>query len=107
MHFVDLPVIAPVRSTKCTPEEHNVDLTSSRVREVDEMHTGDEAIATLARPQHGAIHISVTGPTPRPRAGLAIHRSHSLNAAVHDGLPLTGDDLAVLLQTQMSRTTVS
>ncbi len=28
-------------------------------------------------------------PAPRPRPGLAIHRSHSLNAAVHRGLPLT------------------
>ncbi len=41
------------------------------------------------RPHHGAIHITVTGPVRRPRPGLRIHRSHSLNAAVHQGLPLT------------------
>ena len=41
------------------------------------------------RPHHGAIDITVTGPAPRSRPGLAIHRSRSLNAAVHDGLPLT------------------
>ena len=41
------------------------------------------------RPHHGAIHITVTGPARRSRPGLAIHRSLSLNAAVHDGLPLT------------------
>ena len=135
---------------------------SSPVREIDEMHTGDEAIAALARrqhgiatsaqlaaaglgpraiahrvatgrlvrlhrgvfqvgpvaaergpemaavlatggilshhtaaaiwglrPHHGAIHVTVTGPTPRPRPGVQIHRSCSLNAAVHQGLLLT------------------
>ena len=41
------------------------------------------------RPHHGAIHITVTGPARRSRPGLAIHRSLSLNAAVHQGLPLT------------------
>ena len=41
------------------------------------------------RPHNGDVHITVTGHHPRHRAGLRIHRSHSLDAAVHDGLPLT------------------
>ena len=41
------------------------------------------------RPHADEIHVTVTGPAPRPRPGLRIHRSLSLDAAVHDGLPLT------------------
>ena len=41
------------------------------------------------RAHSGAIHVTVTGAEPRPRPGLRIHRSLSLNAAVQDGLPLT------------------
>jgi very-short-patch-repair endonuclease len=37
----------------------------------------------------GAIHVTVTGHQPRNKPGLRIHRSHSLNAAVLHGLPLT------------------
>ena len=56
---------------------------------------GDRALVALARRQHGvvtttgAVHVTVTGRQPRPRPGLRIHRSHSLNAAVKQGLPLT------------------
>lgn len=66
---------------------------------------GDEMAAALAtggilshhsaaklwgiRRHHGAIHVTVTGAAPRPRPGLRIHRSLSLDAAVHNGLPLT------------------
>jgi very-short-patch-repair endonuclease len=41
------------------------------------------------RAHSGAIHVTVTGAAPRPRPGLQIHRSLSLDAAVQDGLPLT------------------
>ena len=41
------------------------------------------------RPHAGAIHVTVTGPPPRRRPGVQIHRSLSLTAAVQDGLPLT------------------
>jgi very-short-patch-repair endonuclease len=37
----------------------------------------------------GDIHVSVTTGHPRHRPGLRIHRTHSLNAAVLHGLPLT------------------
>jgi very-short-patch-repair endonuclease len=41
------------------------------------------------RPAHpGDVHVTVTGQS-RHRPGLRIHRSHSLNAAVHHGLRLT------------------
>jgi very-short-patch-repair endonuclease len=42
------------------------------------------------RPPHdGEIHVTVNNRDQRPRPGLRIHRSHSLNAAVHLGLTLT------------------
>jgi very-short-patch-repair endonuclease len=41
------------------------------------------------RPHDGDVHVSVSGRDQRPRPGLRIHRSLSLNAAVQDGLPLT------------------
>jgi very-short-patch-repair endonuclease len=41
------------------------------------------------RPHGGPVHVTVTGRQPRSKPGLRIHRSHSLNAAVKDGLPLT------------------
>jgi very-short-patch-repair endonuclease len=41
------------------------------------------------RPHQGTVQITVVGEAPKRRAGVQIHRSHSLNAAVHDGLPLT------------------
>ena len=41
------------------------------------------------RPHHGPVHVTVAGPAPRPRPGLRIDRSCSLDAAVHDRLPLT------------------
>ncbi len=41
------------------------------------------------RPHDGEIHVTVTGHDQRPRPGLRIHRSLSVNAAVQDGLPLT------------------
>jgi predicted transcriptional regulator of viral defense system len=41
------------------------------------------------RAHDGDVHVSVSGRDQRPRPGLRIHRSHSLNAAVQDGLPLT------------------
>jgi very-short-patch-repair endonuclease len=41
------------------------------------------------RPHRGVVHISVAGEARKRRPGVQIHRSHSLNAAVQDGLPLT------------------
>jgi predicted transcriptional regulator of viral defense system len=41
------------------------------------------------RAHRGLVHVTVVGEAPRRRPGLQIHRSHSLNAAVQDGLPLT------------------
>ena len=42
------------------------------------------------RPKHdGDVHVTVSGHDQRSRPGLRVHRSLSLNAAVHDGLPLT------------------
>jgi very-short-patch-repair endonuclease len=41
------------------------------------------------RAHDGDVHVSVSGRDQRPRPGLRIHRSLSLNAAVQDGLPLT------------------
>jgi very-short-patch-repair endonuclease len=41
------------------------------------------------RPHTGDVHVTVAGRQPRNKPGLHIHRSHSLNAAVKDGLPLT------------------
>ena len=41
------------------------------------------------RPHRGAVHITVIGEAPRRRPGVRIHRSCSLDAAVHDRLPLT------------------
>jgi very-short-patch-repair endonuclease len=52
----------------------------------------------------GEIHVTVTGHDQRSRKGLTVHRSLSLKAAVHRGLPLTTPartlrDLAPLLPT--------
>jgi very-short-patch-repair endonuclease len=62
------------------------------------------------RPAHaGDVHVTVAGRDQRPRPGLQIHRSLSLDAAVHDGLRLTTPartllDLATLLpQHQLDR----
>jgi very-short-patch-repair endonuclease len=45
------------------------------------------------RPRHaGPVHVTVPCRAPRPRAGIKVHRTnrtHSLNAAVRHGLPLT------------------
>jgi Transcriptional regulator, AbiEi antitoxin len=63
------------------------------------------------RPHEGLIHITVIGEATRSRPGLRIHRSHSLNAAVRDGLPLTTPsrtlhDLATVLpQHELDRAT--
>jgi very-short-patch-repair endonuclease len=40
-------------------------------------------------PHDGDPHVTVQGRDARSRAGLRVHRSASLNAAVHNGLPLT------------------
>jgi very-short-patch-repair endonuclease len=41
-------------------------------------------------PDHdGDVHVTVTGHAARPRHGVRVHRSASLNAAVHLQLPLT------------------
>jgi very-short-patch-repair endonuclease len=40
-------------------------------------------------PHAGDVHVTVAGEARRRRPGLQIHRSASLNAAVHHGLPLT------------------
>jgi very-short-patch-repair endonuclease len=41
------------------------------------------------RSHTGEVHVTVSRGHPRNRPGLRIHRSHSLNAAVLHGLPLT------------------
>ncbi len=41
------------------------------------------------RPHDGPVHVTVIGEARKRRPGVRIHRSHSLNAAVQDGLPLT------------------
>jgi very-short-patch-repair endonuclease len=52
------------------------------------------------RPPHpGAIHVTVPGSGLRQRPGIEVHRTtrtHSLNAAVKDGLPLTNPARALL-----------
>ena len=62
------------------------------------------------RPEHrGDVHITVATGGPRSRPGIRVHRSLSLNAAVHDGLPVTSPartlhDIATLLpQHQLDR----
>jgi very-short-patch-repair endonuclease len=64
------------------------------------------------RPAHeGDVHVTVSGRDQRPRQGIQVHRSLSLNAAVQDGLPLTTpartlQDLATILpQHQLDRAT--
>ena len=41
------------------------------------------------RPHEGPVHITVAGEARKRRPGVRIHRCHSLDAAVQDGLPLT------------------
>jgi very-short-patch-repair endonuclease len=57
------------------------------------------------RPAHtGDVHVTVPGQARRTRPGIRVHRSLSLEASVHRGLPLTTpartlDDLARVLPT--------
>lgn len=65
-------------------------------------HHTAAAIWGFRPPHDGDIHIVISGRTARSRSGLQIHRSRSLDAAVHNGLPLTTPartlhDLAPLL----------
>jgi very-short-patch-repair endonuclease len=60
------------------------------------------AIWGIRPPHDGDIHVAITGRNARSRQGLRVHRTRSLNAAVHLGLPLTTaartlHDLAPLL----------
>ena len=47
------------------------------------------------RPHRGAVHITVIGEAPRRRPGVQIHRSCSLDAAVHDRLPRPETNITV------------
>jgi very-short-patch-repair endonuclease len=64
-------------------------------------HHSAAAIWGFRPPHDGDVHVTTTQ-TARSREGLRVHRSASLNAAVHSGLPLTTPartlhDLAPLL----------
>jgi very-short-patch-repair endonuclease len=64
-------------------------------------HHSAAAIWGFQPPHDGDVHVTTTQ-TARSREGLRVHRSTSLNAAVHSGLPLTTPartlhDLAPLL----------
>jgi very-short-patch-repair endonuclease len=52
-------------------------------------HHSAAAIWAIRPPHVGDVHVTVAGHDQRSRPGLRVHRSHSLNAAVHNGLPLT------------------
>jgi predicted transcriptional regulator of viral defense system len=51
-------------------------------------HQSAAAIWGFMRAHEGEVHVTVTGDT-RSRPGLRVHRTRSLKAAVHNGLPLT------------------
>jgi very-short-patch-repair endonuclease len=52
-------------------------------------HHSAAAIWGLRPRHHGEVHVTVAGRDSRSRPGLRVHRTLSLNAAVHNGLPLT------------------
>jgi very-short-patch-repair endonuclease len=65
-------------------------------------HHSAAAVWGFRPPHDGAAHVTVAGRDQRPRPGLQIHRSRSLQAEVHLGLPLTRvprtlHDLALLI----------
>lgn len=65
-------------------------------------HHTAAAVWGLRPPHPGDVHVTVTGQRATNRPGLRVHRTHSLDAAVHDGLRLTAPartllDLAPLL----------
>jgi very-short-patch-repair endonuclease len=66
-------------------------------------HHSAAAVWGFRRPHDGDVHVTTTKPA-RSRAGIRVHRSASLQAAVHHNLPLTPAartlrDLAPLLPT--------
>jgi very-short-patch-repair endonuclease len=52
-------------------------------------HHSAAAIWGFRPPHDGEVHVAISGRTARSRRGVKVHRSASLNAAVHNGLPLT------------------
>ena len=52
-------------------------------------HHSAAALWGFCPPHDGNTHVTVTNKDARSRRGLTVHRTASLNAAVHNGLPLT------------------
>jgi very-short-patch-repair endonuclease len=52
-------------------------------------HHSAAAIWGIRPPHRGDVHVTVRGQARRSRLGIKVHRTLSLNAAVHNGLPLT------------------
>jgi very-short-patch-repair endonuclease len=52
-------------------------------------HYSAAAIWGIRPPHRGDVHVTVRGQARRSRPGIKVHRTLSLNAAVHNGLPLT------------------
>ena len=52
-------------------------------------HDSAAAIWGFRPPHKGEVHITIEGQARRSRKGVRVHRSLSLDAAVHNGLPLT------------------
>jgi very-short-patch-repair endonuclease len=68
-------------------------------------HQSAAAIWGFGPAHHGDVHVTVEGDTARSRRGIHVHHTASLNAAVHNGLPLTDPartlrDLARVLPTR-------
>ena len=52
-------------------------------------HHSAAAIWGFVRPHKGDVHVTVARRGRRSRPGIRVHQTLSLNAAVHNGLPLT------------------
>lgn len=52
-------------------------------------HDSAAAIWGFRPPHQGEVHITIEGQARRTRPGIRVHRTLSLDAAVHNGLPLT------------------
>jgi hypothetical protein len=52
-------------------------------------HDSAAAIWGFRPPHEGEVHVTIEGQARRSRQGIRVHRTLSLNAAVHNGLPLT------------------
>jgi very-short-patch-repair endonuclease len=74
-------------------------------------HQSAAAIWGFGRPHSGDVHVTIARRGRRSRPGIRVHHTASLNAAVHNGLPLTTPartlrDLArTLSSTELDRAT--